>query len=395
MPQTLPFLDFKADGFSTRSTEVIQARKTHWCARTPYGLAVLRHKQAGQLLRDRRLRQGSYAWTLRNDLKGCFADFWARSVISQEGPPHRAQRDLMVRALSDDFVEGLKPQFVQAAQQLADPLSAKTTCEFMAEFSIPFAGMANCALLGLPFEHWPQVSADASALGLAMGIECKSHEATFNAACVRLMDLAADLVARARAKQNNRGYVDRLVKLFDQSDHMDEQTLLDMIVISIFGGVDTTKAQLGFLICLFADHPDQWHHLRTDPALALNAINEAIRNRPTTTWATREAVTDFTFEGVDIVRGTTVHILSHATGTDPAIHHPAKFDITRKRKIHFGFGGGAHHCIGHYLAKTDMGVALQVLAKTWAEFTLANPPVFLPDSGNTSPVSIELEYTLA
>ena len=56
---TLPFLDITRPGFSTKSDEVLKARETSWCAETPFGFAVLRHRQAGMLLRDRRLREPS------------------------------------------------------------------------------------------------------------------------------------------------------------------------------------------------------------------------------------------------------------------------------------------------------------------------------------------------
>lgn len=387
----LPFLDFTNPGFSTRSEEVYAARAAHWAARTPYGLAVLRHKEAGFLLRDRRLRQGSYAWPKRMGLNGAFADFWTRSVISQEGRTHQAQRRLLVDALSVEFVNGLKPAFAKAAEKLLFEMRDKTKIEFMEAFSRPFAGMVNCALLGLPMADWETVSADATALGLAMGVECKSHEPVFNQACENLMTLAQRLIARARIDPSDQSFPARLTRAFDSSAFRGEQILRDLIVISIFGGVDTTKGQLGFLMWLFSQNPDQWAALRRDPNLADAAINEAIRMRPTTTWATREATVDLTFEGLPIAKGTTVHILSHATGTDPQ-KHDGGFDITAKRHIHFGFGGGAHHCVGHYLARSDMSVALKCLAREIADFELCEAR-FHPDSGNTSPITLDLNVT--
>ena len=136
MSASLPFLDLTAPGFSTRGPEVLSARKTHWCARTPYGLAVLRHAQAGQLLRDRRLRQGSYAWPDTMGLEGSFGEFWKRSVISQEGAPHKAQRRLVMHALAPEWIETLIPAFEATAQDLIAALP--TPCEFIHDFTEPF-----------------------------------------------------------------------------------------------------------------------------------------------------------------------------------------------------------------------------------------------------------------
>lgn len=391
--KALPFLDLTVDGFSTRSAEVIAARDESWAAQTPYGLAVLRHRQAGMILRDRRFRQGSYHWSVRMGLEGSFARFWTQSVIGQEGSFHKAQRRLITGALSNDFVKSLNPSFKEAALTLIAPLKDKTQMEFMSEFSVPFAGRVNCALLGLEMENWQDVSHHASTLGLAMGPECKKHEHKFNASCDALTTLCQSLIKRARTTPEDQSYPARLTRAFDASELKDEQILVDLLVISIFGGVDTTKGQLGFLMELFSKYPEQWQNLRNDPNLADAAINEAIRHRPTTTWATREATEDLIFEGVDIPKGTTVHVLSHATGTDPA-RHDGQFDIAASRHIHFGFGGGAHHCLGHFLARNDMAIALNILAQHIETFSLLDAK-YQPDSGNTSAISMHLKYQWA
>ena len=59
-----------------------------------------------------------------------------------------------------------------------------------------------------------------------------------------------------------------------------------------------------------------------------------------------------------------MQVLSHSAGTDPRAmgDHPA-FDITAPPPLHIGFGGGVHHCLGHFVARTDMSVALPLLAR--------------------------------
>ncbi len=385
----LPYLDVTAPGFSTRGPEVLAARDQGWCARTPFGFAVLRHREAGQLLRDRRLRQGSHAWPDTNGLTGSFAEFWKRSVISLEGAPHKRTRALAQQALSPDFIAALDPTFQSNAAELTARIVGATPCEFMQDFSEPFAGQAITTLLGLPESEANWIAADASALGLAMGINCKVHEPTFNAACDRLMALSDSLLSRARAHADPMRFVDRLV-LGNDLAQLEDQALRDLIVISIFGGVDTTRAQLGFAMALFAQHPDQWDWLRANPQAIPQAIEEIIRTRPTTTWSTREAIAPISLNGVTIQTGDILHILVHSTGTDPSAHAtrpPAadwQFDIRVRRKLHFGFGGGAHHCLGQLVARTDMAAALRALCENVARIEIAAPPDWLPDSGNTS-----------
>ncbi|KNG93515.1 cytochrome P450 [Pseudaestuariivita atlantica] len=382
----LPFLDITAPGFSTRGPEMQAARAAHWCARTPLGLAVLRHRQAGLILRDRRLRQGSYAWPDTPGLEGSFADFWRRSIISMEGPDHKALRRVAMAALAPDFILSLTDHFTAAARELVGGVRDVPTFDFIERISEPFAGRAITALLGMEDEQADWLALQASTLGKGMGLDAKRFEDQVNAATDALMDLARDLIARAQTGRDKTSFVARAVAEGGLSD----EALQDLVVISIFGGVDTTRAQLAFAMELFAAHPGQWTRLRETRDRVPQAVEEIIRTRPTTTWSTREALEDLEVEGVGIEAGETVHIWVNATGTDPAIDASNGFDVFADRKVHFGFGGGAHHCLGQFVARTDMACALNVLLDTWAGVQVSGTPTYLPDSGNTSPLSFEI-----
>ena len=375
----LPFLDLTAPGFSTRGPEVLAARSRHALARTPFGIAVLRHDTAGRVLRDRRCRQGSHGWPEKVGLKGSFAAFWQRSIISQEGSTHKLQRRLAQSALATDDIRALGPAFEGIAERLVAALPE--SFDFVTAFSEPFAGQAITKLMGAPHEIAPALARDAATLGLAMGVEAKQHEASVNAATDRLMEMASGLLDNP----TENSFVARLAEAARLQEFDDRQALLDLIVIAIFGGVDTTRAQLAFAVALFIDRPELWAALRANTDLIPAAIEDVIRHRPTTTWATRETVEAIDIEGVEIPAGTTLHVLVHASATDPATGYAGGFDPSVVRKAHFGFGGGAHHCLGHFVARTDMACALKVLVRSWRDIHWEGEPEWLPDSGNTSP----------
>ena len=388
----LQYIDFNEPGFSTKSDVIKKAQKKHWCAKTSLGIAIFSYKHVGQLLRDHRLRQGSYAWPANQKAKGSFANFWRRSIISQEGTRHKQIRLLAAKALEDEFVLSLTPQFENVAANLCRSLRKKSECEFQSEFAIPFAGQAICILMDLPLQRWQEVAKDASTLGLAMGLDYKFYERKINAACDRLIHLADELLSHVEQNDENPGLISRLVSGLKNFAELDRVDLIDLIVILIFGGVDTTRSQLGFMMALFNRYPEQWKLLQQDPSLVPNAIEESIRAWPTTTWSTREAKEDFVFDGVKFVKGQTIHLLVHASSKDPALGNLPKFDIRTKQRSHHGFGGGAHHCLGHFVARTDMACALHSLLKTFVNFKISGLPIYLPDSGNTSPKYLPLSY---
>lgn len=118
-----------------------------------------------------------------------------------------------------------------------------------------------------------------------------------------------------------------------------------------------------------------------------------MRLRPTITWVSREAVEDFEFEGLQIAKGTTLHLFSESAGSDPEVFGDAPFDITAKRERNFGFGGGVHLCLGQIVAKNDMAVAYRILSQRLKDIRLDGDPEYLPDSGNTGPIRLPIAFS--
>ena len=120
----------------------------------------------------------------------------------------------------------------------------------------------------------------------------------------RLYAYADALIADRRATPRD-DCVTSLVQAHADHDRLSQAELRDTLVLLMFGGFDTTRNQLGLAMQAFADHPEQWRLLGQRPDLAPAAVEEVMRVSPTTTWVTREALADLTFDGLAIKAGTT------------------------------------------------------------------------------------------
>ena len=156
--------------------------------------------------------------------------------------------------------------------------------------------------------------------------------------------------------------------------------------------MDTTRNQLSLGLMTFIEHPDQWRLLADRPELGAAAVEEVMRVNPTVTWITRQATEDLTFRGLDIPAGTTIHLFVEAADTDPRVFGEAPFDITATREHHLGFGGGVHHCIGHWLSRIDMREAFPILARRLRDPVLAGPVPQRSASGLTGPIGLPIRF---
>ncbi|WP_086722422.1 cytochrome P450 [Streptomyces carpinensis] len=390
-----PYFDVTDPSFSIKSAAVHEARERSWYARTNYGLAVLRYEEVSRLLKHPKLRQGSAAWPAHNGItEGPFADWWASWVLNKEGEEHHRLRRLMNPAFSPKLIGGLVPRFQALAGELIDGFRESGGCEFVSEFAEPYAARVIAIMLGIPESEWPVIARESATIGLAMGVTIRQDMPKIEAALANLYAYADELIADRRRGERD-DFVSALVRAHRDSDSLSDTELRDGLLLLIFGGFDTTRNQLGLAMQTFMRHPDQWRLLAERPELGGKAVEEVMRVNPTVTWVTREAREDFTFQDLDIAAGTTVHLFSESAGTDPRVFGEYSFDIAADRKPHFGFGGGAHHCLGHFVARSDMSEALPLLARRMRDPRPAGGEEWLPDSGNTGPVRLPITFTPA
>lgn len=392
-PVELPYFDIADPAFSVQSEAVRDARERSWIARTGYGYAVLRYEQVADLLKSPRLSQGSAKWPEHHGVhSGAFHEWWSRNLLVLEGDEHHRIRRLLNPAFSPAAARRLRPEFTTLAEELVAGFAERGECEFVADFAEPFATRALCVMLGLPHEHWPFIAEQANTIGYALGVTIREEIDRVDEAVRQLSDFADRLVAE-REREPGQDVVSRLVRFRSEGDRLSGEELRNAVVLMLFGGMDTTRNQLGLAMQTFMRNPEQWELLARRPELAPAALEEVLRVNPTTRWVTREAVEAFEYGGVAFEPGTTVHLLTSVSGTDPVAYPDPEVDIEAEgRRPHFTFGGGIHHCLGHYIARADMSAALPVLAVSLAEPSCPGGDEWLPDSGNTGPVRLPIRF---
>jgi len=388
------FLDLADPAFDVTSRVVLGAREQDWYARTPYGWAILRYEQGTAVLKDRRFRQGNARWPAQNGVHdGPFVQWWRETLLSLEGEDHLRLRRLLGPAFRSKAIEAMRPRFQLLAGELIDAFAPRGRVEFVGEFAEPYAARVLCLLLGLPEGEWAPVAHWADDLGKSFGIRLRQDLPRIEAALEGLTEYVDAVVADRRAHPRD-DLVTTLVSAHDHHDALTERELSVGLVFLAFAGMETTRNQLGLALQTFLRHPDQWQLLGQRPELGAPAVEEVMRVNPTVTWVTREAIEDVDLFGLAIPAGGIVQVLSHAAGTDPrAMGDDPAFDITAAdRPLHSGFGGGVHHCLGHFVARTDMSVALPLLARRMPDLVADGQGEWLPVSGNTGPIRFPLRF---
>ena len=395
MPQSpnVAHLDFSETGFSIRSDQVMQAREQHWYATTNFGIAILRYEDSNALLKDKRLYQGTRRWPSHFGIDdGLLANWWPDIMLSIEGEDHLRLRKLSGPAFSPKVLEPLIPTFAELAHELIDGFCERGTAEFMSEFAEAYSARVITGLLGIDKSQWREIADLATELGYVFSVTIKDDLEVIEHGLSGLLEISKALIA-SRQGTDGDDFVGALIRANSDGKKITGHELLMLVSFIIFAGFDTTRNQIGLGLQTFSKHMDQWRNLGENPDLARSAVEEVMRVNPTITWVSREASVDVEYKDLVIPQGKTIHLLTIPSGSDPRRFEKTEFDITAGRPPHFGFGGGMHHCLGHYVARLDMAEAYKALAQRLPDFEILDGATYLPDSGNTGPIELPIKFT--
>lgn len=127
-------------------------------------------------------------------------------------------------------------------------------------------------------------------------------------------------------------------------------------------GVDTTVQGLSALLYRLARHPEELARLRSRPALARSAFDEAVRVESPVQIFFRTASTDVEIGGTVIPAGQKILMFLASANTDPRRWvEPYRFDLTRDPSGHVGFGMGIHQCVGQHIARLESEAVVAAL----------------------------------
>ena len=359
---------------------IAAAADVHWLARTPMGVMVTHHDAAVGVLRERRFIS---ALSLIPQMAGIDASDYLSdrrpSILGMEGAEHARLRRLVAPAFTPGAVDRHRPVMRAVMTELVDAVAAAGRCDVVTDLCEPYPIPIICEVLGAPKADWQQFSAWATDIFRI-----------FN------QDLAADLPAIERASRELEVYVramvdarrsapaddllSALIAAEEAGDRLDTDELVMLAEAVLMAGTDTTRNQLACCLAVFAEFPDQWARLGTEPELAASAVEECMRYLGAVRATIRVAAEDVVYRDVLIPAGTLVAVgLAGANRDGDVWGDPNRFDITRDRSgLQLTFGSGIHHCLGAALARAELQEALVILAGRLPHLALDEPVRWKP-----------------
>lgn len=289
------------------------------------------------------------------------------SLITVDPPFHRQLRGLVTQAFTPRAIAAMEPRIRQIVNEQLDQVLASGQMDVIEDLSYPLPVTVIAEMLGVPiadradFKRWSDgVIAldpnDPDLVGVRTGSEIPPE--------IEEMTQYFTTMIEQRRQQPQNDLISQLIAAQLDGRHLTHDELLGFCMLLLIAGNITTTSLLSSAIWCFDEHPEAWTKLRADLSLVPGTIEEVLRYRSPVKSLFRIATQDTEVGGQPIKAGELLMPWIGAANQDPAqFIDPERFDITRTPNRHLAFGHGVHFCLGAPLARLEVRVALEEMAR--------------------------------
>ena len=293
------------------------------------------------------------------------------TMMHTDPPAHTRYRRLVQPAFAPSVMRALDAAITDRARAAAAALPAGEPVDVVAELAVPFPLRVISDLLGIPEDDWPRFYEWSEAA--IPGATDWPPQRTAELMGEMVTYLLATAAARRADPQDD--VISLLATVEMDGDRLDDTELAMFLVQLLVAGNETTRNALSGGLVAFADHPDQWARLRSEPGVVDAAVEEVLRWTTPVVYFMRTTTREATIGGVTLPADTPVVLHYLAANRDEAEFGPTadRFDIARSPNHHVAFGTGPHFCLGAALARIELRAALAALAERFAAIDRAGP----------------------
>lgn len=318
------------------------------------------------------------------------------SFLLLDPPEHGRLRSLVSKAFTMRAVDALRPRVTAIVDDLLDAALAAGEVDLVQALAFPVPLTTICELLGVPvgdralFGTWSHdISRGLDPDAVLTDEEKKARQIAVD----HFAGYFTDLIERRR-RRPAEDLLSGLVAVEESGDRLTVKEIIDIGVLLLIAGHETTMNLIASGVLALHRHPDQLAQLRREPALASTAVEELLRYDTPVPFPTRVAMRDVEFAGQQLPRGTGVVLLLGSANRDPdAFDDPERLDVTRfadgkAAQRQLAFSHGPHFCLGAPMARLESAITFQRLC-TRTEFTvLTEEPVYRPSISMRGPAAL-------
>ncbi len=291
--------------------------------------------------------------------------------------PGASRNEAMIQRVANDLVE----RFIE-----------RGSVEFVSEFAQPLPHTVMANILGWPLEDLQLLKyfGDGTVKPFVYGR--KHNNLLTEAETAEQFEVLNEFrdYTDTLIKEKRKHPCDDMITFLTQVEYTPlERKLTDVeingvVYAMVIGGLETTQYALAEQVQLLIEHEGVWDALKADRSKVRAFIEEGMRLRsPTQGLSTRLTSRDEVFQGVEVPKGSYLHLRWAAANIDPE-EWECPLDLKLDRKAgtrHLVFSQGPRVCPGAQLSRIEQMIAWNTLLEHVDSFRYAKDNDFLHQPG--------------
>jgi hypothetical protein len=320
-----------------------------------------------------------------------YEEYLARRTFQEtDAPEHMQTRVKVAKAFAKTTVAQFEGQIRALCADILDAALAMGTFDATREIARQLPMRMLGRIIGVPDADLPWLVEKGDALIANTDPDFTSHVLDrmttdefrmlpFNSpAGAELYLYARDLMARKAATGDTTGVLHLILQPGPDGSVMPEHEFRNFFCLLVAAGNDTTRYSIAAGIQALCHQPELLAQIQSG-AVDETMADEIVRWATPALYFRRTATRDFEMHGRTVRAGDKVlYWFASANRDEAAFDDPFRVNLARSPNRHLSFGqGGPHVCLGMWLARLEVRVLFQELARRIRAVEAAGPQRFL------------------
>ncbi len=304
-------------------------------------------------------------------------EYLARRTFQEtDAPEHMMTRIKVAKAFSKPVIAQFDAEITTLCDNILDEALSVDSFDATKTIARQLPMQMLGRILGLPEEDLPWLVEKGDALIANTDPDFTDHVLDkmstdefrmmpFNSpAGAELFVYAKELMAKKEAAGDTTGVLHMILKEGKDGSTITQEEFRNFFCLLVAAGNDTTRYSIAAGIQAMCHQPELLEQMQNDDIWA-TAPDEIIRWATPALYFRRTAMQDYEAHGKTIREGDKVlYWWSSGNRDENAFEDPFRVNLARENNKHVSFGqGGPHVCLGMWLARLEVRVLFQALAK--------------------------------
>lgn len=282
-----------------------------------------------------------------------FDDKWISNV---DQPIHARLRKLMMNAFSRGVVESLRAKTRKVSADILAGVEGREV-DYVHDVARELPSRVLTEMFGIPAAMRDQFATWAGDIQQATGAAVLDRPMVerYHQTLVDMNVALGELIAERRVAPQD-DLLTQFVIARDEGDRLSEDELLAACHATIIAGFETTMHMITLGTLELLERPALQRQLLSGPEQTGKVVEELLRYIGMAKGMLRIAREDFEWHGQQIRKGDFVFGMNISANRDPRVWDAAdEINPERDNRASMAFGPGMHFCLGHLLAKMELG----------------------------------------